>query len=139
GEDLYSVLLSEINKRGLWERIMFGSLNYECLLEQSLSRISIVTDYMLGDFSVGVPVAKIHGSANFVTEDVFTWRAHLSNRNASSIECSFAAVPIEGLHGRLTTHFGSYQPAFFPVLSVYSPEKPSMVGPARLQRLRNTL
>jgi len=35
--------------------------------------------------------------------------------------------------------FSSYKPAFFPVLGLYSPDKPSIVAPGKLQDLRNTL
>ena len=40
---------------------------------------------------------------------------------------------------RLQNKFSTYRPAFYPVLSLYSPYKPSILAPVKLQSLRNAL
>src|SRR5215813_3940810 len=49
----------------------------------------------------------------------------------------FFALPTQDLEGRLRIRFSSYKPTFFPVLGLYSPDKPFMVAPGKLQDLRN--
>jgi hypothetical protein len=139
--DMYSVLLSGLRTRGLLERVTLGSLNYDCLLEQAMLGFRLIVDYMLDDFASqeSVPLAKIHGSANFITTDLFSKRAYITNANASSIECAFTALHVQNLERQLRERFSTYEPAFFPVLGLYSPDKPSIVAPAKLQNLRNIL
>jgi len=141
GRDMYSLLLSELKARGLLGRVMLGSLNYDCLLEQAMLELHLATDYMLDDPALdgSLPLAKIHGSCNFITADLFSKRAYMTNANASSIECSFTALPVSDLEARLRDRFSTHEPAFFPVLGLYSPDKPSIVAPAKLQSLRNIL
>ena len=54
------------------ERVTLGSLNYDCLLEQAMAELGLATDYMLDDAhpAGSIPLAKIHGSSNFVTMDL---------------------------------------------------------------------
>jgi hypothetical protein len=141
GLDRYSQLLLELQTKGLLPRVMVGSLNYDCLLEQAMFGLRLTTNYMLDDLASpgSVPLAKIHGSCNFITGDLFSYRAYLTNANASSVECGFTALPTQDLEGRLQERFSTYRPAFFPVLGLYSPDKPSMVAPGKLQDLRNIL
>lgn len=136
--DMYSLLLSGLRTRGLLERVTLGSLNYDCLLEQAMLGLRLITDYMLDDFAPqeSVPLAKIHGSSNFITDDLFSDRAYITNPNAM-IECTFTALHVQNLESRLRERFSTYKPAFFPVLGLYSPDKPSILAPAKLQNLRN--
>jgi hypothetical protein len=136
--DMYSLLLSGLRTRGLLERLTLGSLNYECLLEQAMLGLRLITDYMLDDFAPqeSVPLAKIHGSSNFITDDLFSDRAYITHPNAM-IECAFTALHVQNLESRLRERFSTYKPAFFPVLGLYSPNKPSILAPAKLQNLRN--
>jgi hypothetical protein len=141
GCDMYSLLLLGLRTKRLLGRVMFGSLNYDCLIEQAMLELGLTADYMLEDAlpQGSIPLAKIHGSCNFITADLFQSRAYLTNANASSIECSFTALPVPDLEDRLQARFSTYQPAFFPVLGLYSPNKPSIVAPVKLQSLRNIL
>ena len=140
GRDNYSLLLSELTTTGLMGRVTFGSLNYDCLLEQAMRGLQFTSDYTLNTPDEGsIPVAKIHGSCNFITGDLFSKRAYLTNPNASSIECAFDTLPLQGLRDLLRERFSTYEPAFFPVLGLYSPDKPSLVAGGWLKKLRNTL
>ena len=141
GRDMYSVLLSGLGSRGLLGRLTLGSLNYDCLLEEAILSLGLSTDYMLHERAPqgSIPLAKPHGSCNFITGDLFGKHGYLTNRDASSIECPFTELPVQALAGRLLERFSTDQPAFYPVLGLYSPDKPSIVAPAKLQDLRNTL
>jgi hypothetical protein len=141
GRDCYSMLLSGLRTKGLLARVTFGTLNYDCLLEQAIARLGIDVDYLLDDFvsSSSIPLAKIHGSCNFVSIDLGSRRALLTNANASGVECGFDRLPLTKLPERLQDKFGRHEQAFFPVLSLYSPYKPSILASVKLQGLRNTL
>ena len=141
GRDLYSRLLAKLKTRGLLERVTLGSLNYDCLLEQAMAELGLSTDYMLDDAhpAGSIPLAKIHGSSNFVTADLSSsWQALLT-RPGSSVESPFTALPIAGLEDALLRKFSTYNPAVFPVLGMYSQNKPSIVAQAKLYKLRNIL
>jgi hypothetical protein len=141
GLDCYSALLSGLRTKGVIARVIFGTLNYDCLLEQAIARLGLDVDYMLDGFgsSSSIPVVKVHGSCHFVSIDLGSSRALLTNYNASSLECDFDHLPLSNLAARLDEKFARYKQAFFPVLSLYSPYKPSILAPVKLQDLRNTL
>ena len=140
GHDMYSRLLAELKTKGLLGRLTLGSLNYECLLEQAVIKLGLAIDYMLDDDhpAESIPLAKIHGSSNFVTEDLFSWRPYLTNAG-SSTESPFTVLPVHGLEDSLQRKFSTYEPAYFPVLGMYSQHKPSIVASVKLSRLRNIL
>jgi hypothetical protein len=140
GRDMYSRLLSGLRTMGLLGRITFGSLNYDCLLEQAMTGLQLVMDYTLKALASegSIPLAKIHGSCNFIADDLQKRGFLITNPNAA-IECKFTPLPVQNLEARLRERFSAYEQASFPVLSVYSPEKPSIVAPGKLQDLRNTL
>ena len=140
GRDMYSRLLAELKTKGLLGRLTLGSLNYDCLLEQAMVEFGLATDYMLEDTHPdgSISLAKIHGSSNFVTEDLFSWRPYLTNAG-SLTEWPFTVLPVHGLEDALQRKFSTYQPAFFPVLGMYSQQKPSIVASIKLSRLRNIL
>jgi hypothetical protein len=140
GEDLYSRLLAELKTKGILGRLTLGSLNYECLLEQAVVQLGLATDYMLDDThpAESIPLAKIHGSSNFVAEDRFSWRHYLTNAG-STTEWPFTVLPVHGLEDALQRKFSTDEPAFFPVLGMYSPQKPSIVAQIKLSKLRNIL
>jgi len=141
GRDMYSQLLLGLRKKRLLGRVTLGSTNYDCLLEQAMLEHKICFDYMLEDPlpQESIPLLKIHGSCNFITHDLYSWRPYLTNSNASSIECAFTTVPVVNLENCLQEKFRTFQPAFYPVLGLYSKDKPSIVAPAKFQSLRNIL
>ena len=135
------MLVSALKKSGCLTRVTLGSLNYDCLLEQAIAALGLAIDYKC-DVSASrglVPVAKIHGSCSFITEDLFPRRAYLTNAHGSALECSFRVLPLENLVRQLVEKFATYNPAFYPVLGLYAPDKPSVVASAKLQKLKNTL
>ena len=69
GSDCYSKLLLALKKSGMIQQSIFGSLNYECLLEQSADGLDLTVDYWCDQNHPDVvSLAKIHGSCNFVTQ-----------------------------------------------------------------------
>jgi hypothetical protein len=139
GQDCYSTLLSGLKSSGLLDRIFFATLNYDCLLEQAVARLEFNVNYILDDLGLhhAVPLAKIHGSCNFVSVDLQDSRALLTNSYASSLECEFRALPLQNLEDQLRGRFDGYKQAFYPVLSLYSPYKPSILAPGKIENLRN--
>jgi len=139
-KDMYSVLVSALTTSGCLTRVTLGSLNYDCLLEQAIAGLGLAIDYTC-DASTSrrfVPVAKIHGSCNFITDDLFSRRAYLTSAG-SAIECSFRPLPLENLVDQLVEKFATYNSAYYPVLGIYAQDKPSIVAGAKLQKLKNML
>jgi len=140
GNDMYSLLLSGLRSKGLLGRLFLGSINYDCLLEQAMIELGLSHNYMLNDRAPegSLPLAKIHGSCNFITDDLSSRRHLLTIANAW-IECGFTALPVLGLEGCLRERFSRNKQAFFPVLGLYSPDKPSIVASFIIQNLRKAL
>jgi hypothetical protein len=138
--DMYSVLISGLMRRSSLTNVTLGSLNYDCLLEQAIAGLRLAVDYTCNASTSGglVHVAKVHGSCNFITANIFRWRAYLTNAG-SAIEYAFSALPIGNLAEQLAEKFASYDPAFYPVLGLYAQDKPSLVASAKLQKLKNML
>ncbi len=68
---LYNRLLRELNRLGLLSRVVFASLNYDCILEFSLLQERIA--FVYGDEPAdrqAIPVWKLHGSCNMFSTDV---------------------------------------------------------------------
>ena len=76
GDDLYSRLFAVLETKGLLKRLTLGPLNYECLLEQALMNLGLKVDYIIDNTFAAdsIPLAKVHGSCNFVTLNLYQWR-----------------------------------------------------------------
>jgi len=120
GQDMYSLLLSGLRTTGLVGQVTFGSLNYDCLLEQAMLGLQLTTDYTLKALASqgSVPVAKIHGSCNFIAGDLSWKRAFIITNPNAAIECPLNALSLQNLEGLLRQKFAAYEQAFFPVLSI---------------------
>jgi hypothetical protein len=64
GRTLYCRLIDCIRELGLLDRVVFSTLNYECVLEFSLLAKGIAINYFEQSTRKGVPVWKLHGSCN---------------------------------------------------------------------------
>ncbi len=71
GQTLYCRLIDSLQSTGLLDRVVFSTLNYECVLEFSLirKRIRINLFHPLSDHN-NVPVWKLHGSCNMFATQV---------------------------------------------------------------------
>ncbi|MHA1228213.1 MAG: hypothetical protein ACTSR2_14155 [Candidatus Hodarchaeales archaeon] len=70
GSTLYCKLIRTIRDSGIMERVLFSSLNYDCVLEFSL----VLQRYGISYFDEGrqntVPVWKLHGSSNMFCKNI---------------------------------------------------------------------
>lgn len=141
GLDMYSRLLTALKSNGVLSRVTFGSLNYDCLFEQAVAKLGLSIDYMLSDTHSPslIPLAKIHGSSNFVTEDLYP-RLHLASGHGAYLESQVAVLPIDNLVDALQYKFSAhkrYRQAFFPVLGMYTLGKPTITATGKFTRLRS--
>ena len=139
GEDLYSRLLRALSDSGKIQEAVFGSLNYDCLLEQAAYGLGLHVDYSCDEIaSSSIRVAKIHGSCNFITEPLSQHgKAMLAGAGVHyEVQVKFhRPVDLEQtLKEKLS---GRDDPTHFPVMSQISPHKEHFVSPARIQAIRN--
>ncbi len=67
-QDLYSRLFRELKNHGITSRILFSTLNYECLLEIAASALGLKVDYGESEVTSNtVQIMKLHGSCNFLS------------------------------------------------------------------------
>jgi hypothetical protein len=139
---LYSRLVSSLLQTGHLRRVTFGSLKYDCLLEEAIGKLGLTVDYLLTGLpsfaADAVPVLKIHGSCNFISEDLSPRRPQMMTGSVG-VECRIDALPLDRLPAALATAFSTYDQALYPAIGLYAAEKPSIVAPGKLQALRNLL
>jgi hypothetical protein len=136
GEDLYCKLIECLQRTGKLARTTFGSLNYECLFEQAAYRKGYHVDYDCHQStSDSICVLKLHGSCNFVTEDLRDWRAHLTSPS-SHLECAFEYLSPESIPENVMSKFTNTNAYHYPVMSLYSSSKDDLLAPVGIQKIR---
>jgi hypothetical protein len=138
GEDLYSKLLSFLRDTGKIRDVVFASLNYDCIFEQAANRLGLQVDYS-GEEPQGniIPVLKIHGSCNFITDNLQQMRAYLSSPG-NYLGCGMDYLPLTDLENRLQSKFSGYIGLYYPVMSLYSLGKNIIAAGTRIQKIRNS-
>lgn len=138
GEDCYSKLLVSLNGAGKIPHTVFGSLNYECLLEQAAQNLGIEVDYWCGNPNPNmIRVAKLHGSRNFITAEITQGsRAMLAGTNVQ-LEIGLTPLPPRGRGKTLSAKMSAKQLSHYPVMSQVSHYKQNFASPAEIQKLRN--
>lgn len=137
GADCYSKLLNSLKDAGKLAHAVFGSLNYECLFEQAAENLGLIVDYQCCDTKPDtVCVAKLHGSCNFVTDELTqASRAILASTN-TLLEIRFTPLPLADLERTLARKIATTG-NHFPVMSQVSKYKEHYVSPAAIQKIRN--
>jgi hypothetical protein len=138
GEDLYSRLLWSLRDKGKIRDVVFASLNYDCIFEQAAYRLGLKVDYS-GEEPQGdiYPVLKIHGSCNFITDNLQQMKAYLSSPG-HYLGCGMNYLQLTNLENILQSKFTDYFGSYYPVMSLYSFGKNSIVAGTRMQKIRNT-
>ena len=137
GEDLYSKLLLFLRDRGKIRDVVFASVNYDCIFEQAAYRLGLQVDYSGGEARENViRVLKVHGSCNFITENIERLRPYLKSSN-SAIECKIDYLQPVGIEQVLTSKFSNPYAPYYPVMSLYSFGKNSIVAGGKIQEIRN--
>jgi hypothetical protein len=136
GKDLYSRLLDCLERTGKMAQTSFGSLNYECLFEQAACNKGYRIDYDCDQTIAGaIRMLKVHGSCNFVTQDLRYWRAQLTNPN-SHLECRIECLTPVGIQEKLNSKFSNPDAYHYPVMSLYSSSKDDLLAPVAIQKIR---
>jgi hypothetical protein len=138
GEDLYSKLLSSLRDMGIIRKSIFGSLNYDCVLEQAAYELGLQVNYSCGETENNtLCILKVHGSCNFITEDIKQMRRYLTNAY-SHINCGMNCLRPVDVEKALEQRFSDSNASYYPVMSLYSFGKNSLVAGPRIQEIRNT-
>jgi hypothetical protein len=132
GRTLYCRLVEFLDSVGLLDRVLFSTLNYDCVLEFSLLRKQKTLN-LFGAVraSDGIPVWKLHGSCNFF----------LTGLNASPGILYSAEVNFEG---GIEAIFDTNEvigrclagTALAPVMCLYMRDKPLNVSPTAIKQLQ---
>ena len=137
GEDLYSRLLSFLRDTGKIRNTIFASLNYDCIFEQAAYKLGFQVDYSCGETEDNaIRVFKVHGSCNFITGDIGQWKQHLTNPN-SHLNCRMNCLRPVDVEKTLESNFSDVNAFYYPVMSLYSFGKDSLVSGTRIQEIRN--
>jgi hypothetical protein len=137
-KDLYSELLRALRGGRRLRTTVFGSLNYDCIFELAALRQGLTVSYQPatgGDEAV--EVLKVHGSCNFITEDMSRWRHQLTSPGAS-VEFQFRMLPPAGLPETLGRVFSNRETHHYPIMSLYATGKGTIVAPVQIWNIRNS-
>jgi hypothetical protein len=139
GDDLYTRLLAFLKSRDLLATATFASLNYECLFELAAAGLGLCVNYFARtEDPSALQVLKLHGSCNFITDDLSQWRAHLTNPG-SFLGCRINALSPRNLQKVLDSKFRerAYNCYFYPILSLYAVGKNTHLAPEKIEEFRN--
>ena len=139
GSDLYSKLLSRLKDCSAVHKCFFGSLNYDALFEQSVSRMGLLVDYSceVGGYE-RLRVAKLHGACNFVTKELsHRARAHFDSPGAYTNGEIEILAPSSELESQLRVMFQPRDSGRFPIMSQITPEKQTYYGALKIQAIRD--
>jgi hypothetical protein len=137
GTDYYSKLLKALRSSGDLPHTIFGSLNYECLLEQAAQNLGLYVKYEGSDFRPDtVHVAKLHGSCNFVAHIGQVEKSLLAGTSVA-VEVPLDILSLHNLDKILADKFGEQKDSYLPVMSLVSRYKEQFLAPVRIQQMRN--
>jgi len=134
GADCYSRLVLALANSGHLEEAVFATLNYDCLLEQSILAHGQQIEYCLREWSAArrgqVQILKLHGSCNFVADIDQHTRAMLTS---ALVEVTIKPLWPREVDGQLASL--GIQNAL-PIISQLSFGKEAVLAPAQMQRIR---
>lgn len=125
GSTLYCSFAKAIRESGSASRVLLSTLNYECLLEYSITQQSLAVNY--GDFpgsDESVTVWKLHGSCNFLPMGIQATRGVSFSRGAVF---NTHVRPVEDLNEAVAFCLGDN--ALPPVMCLFMEGKPAQVAP----------
>lgn len=134
GKDLYTRLLLCLQAKGLIGNSIFGSLNYDCIFEKAAHRIGLKINYSGKKAKIDeISVLKVHGSCNFVTEDMEPKSQFMSGYTESRIDY----VSLDNIETELRAKFFGSAGCYYPFVSLYAFRKNTIVGGMEIQQIRN--
>jgi hypothetical protein len=131
GETLYCKLIRQIEAAHGRERVLLSTLNYECLLEQSVWSAGVPVNY--GEFPDpgAITIWKLHGACNMFPDGIMATRA-----------ASFSSGATFGTGIRVAKDFNEVlefclgDNALPPVMCLFMPEKPVQASPSAIGALQ---
>lgn len=139
GDDLYTRLLAFLKSRDILATATFASLNYDCLFELAALGLGLNVNYFARDDDPSaLQVLKLHGSSNFITDELSEWRPHLT-MPGSFLGCRLNVLSPRNLQkvleGKFRESIHNYY--FYPILSLYAVGKNTHLAPEKIQEFRN--
>jgi hypothetical protein len=135
GTDCYSTLVAALANRDRLEQAVFATLNYDCLLEQSVVADGAEVEYCIREWSAPrrgqVRILKLHGSCNFVADIDQHARALLTT---ARVEVPIRTLWPRELDGQLAS-LGTRN--VLPIISQLSFGKEAVLAPVQIQRIRS--
>jgi len=133
GRSLYCKLVRDLSAIDKLSRILFSTLNYECILEQSVAGFGMEIDYFHNDNTEAyVPIWKLHGSSNFFAAMV---QASQGVRYSTGVtfEGGLKALPdSNSVIAHCLTETG-----LAPAMSLYMAGKPVSISPSEIRHVQS--
>jgi len=131
--DFYSRLLIYIRSHNMENKIIFSTINYECLIELVVSSLGLQIDYFSDTPSSKEKITlwKLHGSCNFMPRGLSATRGVLYT---AGVQFGAGIVPIQP-HEVLA--FCRSNTALYPAMSIFARGKPMQICPQIIQLLQN--
>ena len=131
GSTLYCRLIGDLAERGALDRTVLSTLNYECLLEQSIWYRQLTVNY--GDVQTleAVTVWKLHGGCNLLPQGIGAGRGITFTRG---IEFGTAIRPASDLNEVFEFCLGDN--ALPPAMCLFMPGKPVQVSAGSISAIQ---
>jgi hypothetical protein len=138
GADCYSNLIRAVKNAGVLPLCTFGSLNYDCLMEQAARALGIPVDYTCAsDAPHQIHLAKIHGSCNFITPTLSQYDRALLAAPLVRYEHEFECLSTVGLEAAVKAALSGVEAWRLPIMSQISPGKEHLIAPVKIQEYRS--
>jgi len=128
---LYCRLIQKLTENGIMDRVIFSTINYDCILEFALSNQGYVIDYFNISREGAIPVLKLHGSANMFCNNLQMSRS-ISYGRGVTFEGGIKAI---GDIGTVVETCLS-DTGLSPVMSLYMKGKPLQVSPNSVKEIQ---
>lgn len=131
GRTLYDDFVAEFSPSISSGDLIFSSLNYECVLEHSLSEQGHAISYFAEPDEEGACVLKLHGSCNFLSQGL----------EASGIQFTEGIMFDGGLKAvqrREAAEYCRSNTALYPAMALFRPDKHVQVGSNTIEAVQQT-
>lgn len=129
-ENLYCKILALIKEKGILGKTIFSTLNYECLLEIAASKSGITVNYFEKPDKSYATVFKLHGSCNFISNNISTF-GNISYTAGVSFITGVKAIQLNEV-----VSYCSGDNAIYPSMCIYMKNKPLQVAPNVIENIQ---
>jgi hypothetical protein len=131
-QSLYCKLTSFFKQINLLDKILLSTLNYECLLEQSLLSHSIRFNYFPTSLDQNnvVPLLKLHGSCNMFAKNIQA-KGNVIYSSGVLFEADLQSLDIDASIKYILEN------SLPPAMCLYMPGKPISISPSTIKNIQN--